>query len=201
MECIAGSGQSVSECKYTEKQKKLLEAFDSVISQEGIDVNINHIPNWCTQNLCAVDVEHDEEGNFVCCGIYVGCQVYVYFNLSQLKRLPWNTFSLIMHNGVSDIECLRMWGINVRDEQLSWDTMLIGHLLDSSLKSYGLKDMARRELGISYPSYDDIVGKKGLKTPRVTLDKQPIELVSKYNACDTLVTYRLYERQKKAMGL
>jgi DNA polymerase I-like protein with 3'-5' exonuclease and polymerase domains len=104
---------------------------------------------------------------------------------------------IICHNGVSDFECLRNWGINLKDEDLYWDSMLMGHLIDSSLKDYSLKGMAKRELGITYPSYDDIVGKKGLKTPRVTLDKQPLELVAAYNACDTYCTYKLYEKQKK----
>lgn len=78
--------------------------------------------------------------------------------------------------------------------------MLISHLIDSSLKDYGLKACAKRELGIVYPSYDDIVGKRGLKAEQVTLDKQPLELVAKYNAMDTYCTYKLYEKQIKALG-
>ena len=89
-----------------------------------------------------------------------------------------------------------MWGINVQDKQLYWDTMLIGHIIDSSIKSYSLKDMAKRELGIIYPSYDDIVGKRGLKAERITLDKQPLELTVMYNAMDTYCTYKLYEKQR-----
>ena len=194
-------GPSVSEIVYTEKQKKFIAACDSVISQEGIELYIN-VSATSTGSPCAVDVEHDEEGNLVGIGIYDGIRAYYYTRLDDPKWfLEDQTVELIMHNGVSDMECLRMWGINVKDEQLIWDTMLIGHLLDSSLKSYGLKDIAKRELGIEYPSYDDIVGKRGLKAERVTLDKQPIELTSKYNCLDCYVTYRLYERQKKGMGI
>jgi DNA polymerase I-like protein with 3'-5' exonuclease and polymerase domains len=123
-----------------------------------------------------------------------------YTEIDAPLKLRLETCQLIMHNGVSDIECLRMWGINVRDDQLVWDTMLIAHLIDSSKKDFGLKACAKRELGIEYPSYDDIVGKRGLKAERITLDKQPIELVSKYNALDCFVTWKLYERQKKLLG-
>ncbi len=115
------------------------------------------------------------------------------------------------HNFISDIECLRSWGINIKDEQLIHDSMLLGHILDSSKKSYGLKDMALRELQIEYPSYDDIVGKhkgktkKAPKCPqtevgccgRQTLDKQPLELTAAYNSCDTVVTWLLAKKQIK----
>lgn len=198
MESILASGPLVSGQGYTEKQKKLIAACGSVILQEGIELEINP-ESYMVQSPCAVDIEHDEQGNLVGIGVFDGKRAY-YWTTPFVGG--WiETHDLIMHNGVSDIEALRMWGVNVRDEQLIHDTMLIGHLLDSSLKSYGLKDMAKRELGISYPSYDEIVGKRGLKSPRITLDKQPIELVSKYNALDCYVTYRLYERQKKAAGV
>ncbi len=75
--------------------------------------------------------------------------------------------------------------------------MLIGHVLDSSLKAFGLKDMAKRELGISYPSYDEIVGKRTLKqsVERITLDKQPPRLVQLYNCMDCYATGKLREYQ------
>lgn len=195
-------GLSVSEVVYTEKQKNLIADCDSVISQEGIELLVDpYRHSLGFEGPVACDVEHDEYGNLVGIGF---CKEKLCVYLTEIDNTLVSemlTMSFIMHNGVSDIEMLRFWGINVKDEQLIWDTMLIGHLLDSSLKSYGLKDMAKRELAIEYPSYDEIVGKRGLKSERVTLDKQPIELVSRYNALDCFVTYRLYERQKKAMGL
>ncbi len=198
MACTSEFGLSPSATEYTEKQKKLIAECDCVISQEGIEIYIN-VSATSIGSPCAVDVEHDEAGNMVGIGIYDGIKAYYYTQLDDLKWFLEGEYTeFVMHNGVSDIECLRMWGINFKDEQLVWDTLLLGHLLDSSLKSYGLKDMAARELGVSYPSYDAIVGKRGLKAERITLDKQPLELVSKYNALDCYVTYRLYERQKKA---
>lgn len=207
-------GLSASGIEYTEKQRKLIDACNSVISKEGIKINIDP-PFWEDFITASVDVEYDEAGNLVCIGTYDGREAVCFTRMSIGLKTHLEHANLVMHNGVSDIECLRMWGINVRDEQLIWDTMIIGHLLDSSLKSYGLKDMSKRELGIEYPSYDEIVGKhkgKTDKTPkcpqiehdccgRITLDKQPLELTSKYNCLDCYTTFRLYERQKKAMGL
>ncbi len=147
-------------------------------------------------------MEHDESGGFVGCGIWSGSGSISYFSdLALLLRVPFHTLDIIAHNGISDIECLSMWGGNVTNRQLFWDTMLIGHIIDSSQKDYSLKSMAKRELGIEYPSYDDIVGKRGSKAERLTLDKQPSELVAKYNTCDVMSTWLLYQKQRKQIGI
>lgn len=159
----------------------------------------------------ALDVEHDEQGNLVGIGLYQGTHQSYYYTVitDELKAYIEKAY-IVAHNGVSDLEMLRIWGINVQNSQLVWDTMLMGHILDSSLKTYGLKDMASRELMIEYPSYTDIVGKhkgktklkpacNGLSTgccDRVTLDRHPIELVARYNALDCYVTFLLYQNQK-----
>lgn len=199
MECMSVSGLSPLVTEYTEKQKKLIEECDLVISREGIELYVNENLHD-TGSVVSCDIEHDECGNLVGIGLCNGGRCWYYTRITDELRNKCESLLFVMHNGVSDIECLRMWGIHARDEQLVWDTLLVGHILDSSLKAYGLKDMAKRELGIIYPSYDDIVGKRGLKAERVLLDKQPIELVSKYNALDCFVTWKLYERQNKAIG-
>lgn len=203
MECMSGSGLFPSVTEYTEKQKKLIAECSSVISQEGIEIDINRsVESFPALKDVALDVEHDESGEFVGCGLYSGNGIVYYFSdLSILCRLPFSTFNIIAHNGVSDLELLAAWGFDVSRSDLFWDTMLIAHLLDSSQKDFGLKACAKRELAIEYPSYDDIVGKRGLKVERVTLDKQPLELVSKYNCLDTWCTYQLYLKQRKAVGI
>lgn len=198
-----GCSPLVSPSKLTDKQKNILDALDLAVSQEGIDIHYNEIPNFLSSEIVSIDVEHDEQGAFVGVGVYraADSRAYYYNDIHTLLRVPISALSLIGHNGISDIECLQMWGVQIEYEQLIWDTMLIGHLYDSSLKDYGLKGMSKRELDITYPSYDDIVGKRGLKAERITLDKQPMELVAKYNSLDVYVTYKLYEKQKKAMGI
>lgn len=193
MECTLDYSLSVTPSELTKKQQTLLDDLNLAISKTGIKVKVDE--DITMGFPCALDVEHDEAGNLVGIGLYDGIECGYYTYVSDPLRDFIQKASIIAHNGVSDIDCLRMWGINVRNEQLVWDTMLIGHILDSSLKSYSLKDAAKRELGITYPSYDDIVGKRGLKAERITLDKQPLELVSKYNAMDVYCTYKLYERQ------
>ena len=193
----------MSQYALTDKQKNLLDELNSVISQEGIEIRHNEIPDFKPGESVSIDVEHDEQGAFVGVGMYraADCRAYYYSDIHCLLRVPISSLSLIGHNGISDIECLQTWGVQVVYEQLVHDTMLVGHLLDSSLKDYGLKGMSKRELGIIYPSYDDIVGKRGLKTERITLDKQPMELVMKYNTMDVYTTFKLYEKQNKRVNI
>lgn len=184
----------------TNKQQKLLDELRLVTSKIGIEVKINDPIGIPENALASVDVEHDESGGFVGCGLYLGTgPVYYYSSRISLDSVPFSTLRIIAHNGVSDIEILNEWRINIVYEQLRWDTMLLGHILDSSQKDYSLKSMAKRELGIEYPTYDEIVGKRGLKAERITLDRQPLELVSLYNAMDCVVTWKLYEKQKNQL--
>lgn len=109
---------------------------------------------------------------------------------------------VICHNGVSDIKKMQSWGFDVSMEHLVWDSQLMSHILDSSRRAYGLKKLVKEDLGIEYPSYDDIVGKRTEKQikPRMTLDKQPLELVANYNAMDCYTTYELYQSQVQKLN-
>ncbi len=145
-----------------------------------------------------LDVEDDEHGNFVGIGVY-DPKLNVCYYWSE-KTIQWQLPSrFIAHNGVSDLRKLQAWGYPYTDDALIWDTMLMAHILDSSRHQYGLKKLVKEEFGYDYPSYDDIVGKRTLKQikPRVTLDKQPLEIVSNYNACDAYFTWALYKKQKE----
>lgn len=182
----------------SEKQLEQLVACLTTLGQTKVVIN-EYVD--LSEKTVALDVEHDESGNFVGCGIYLDSTntVYYFSDISVLFSLDFSTVHVVAHNGQSDFDLLRLWGASVKEEQLVWDTFLMGHIIDSSLKTYGLKDMAKRELGMEWPSYDDIVGKRTAKqkNERTTLDKQPVPLVSAYNACDCVATYRLYEKQRK----
>jgi DNA polymerase I-like protein with 3'-5' exonuclease and polymerase domains len=184
----------------------LIQTLKTLLVEHQIQLTINHIPTdaFAGQTV-SLDVEHDESGTFVGCGILVigSSRVYYFSDLRLLASIDFSSISIIAHNGVSDLECLRHWGIDVKNDRLVWDTMLIGHIIDSSFRGYGLKPMAERELGIKYPGYDDIVGKrtKHQTKERILLDQQPRELVSMYNAMDVFCTGRLYEVQKERIGL
>lgn len=183
---------------YTESE--LREIFTSLVNAHRIKLIIDP-PEYVAflPNPISVDVEHNEAGELVGVGVCNGSQCDYFTKITPRLIKELLQAEIIAHNGISDLELLRTWGIPVKNEQLVWDTFLMGHILDSSLKTYGLKDMAKRELGIEYPDYSDIVGKKTAKE-RKTLDLWPVDVVAMYNACDTFSTWKLAERQKECIA-
>jgi DNA polymerase-1 len=178
--------------------EELIAVFNGLIVEHNVILKVNELPASIKSPI-ALDVEHDESGNFVGVGFSSdGVTVWYYSDLQLLRSLDFSAVSLICHNGRTDFDCLRSWGIDVKDNQLYHDIELYAHIIDSSRHGYGLKSLAETELGIIYPSYNDIVGKRTFKQvkERKTLDQQPLELVAKYNALDVIATWKLYERQR-----
>lgn len=181
------------------KQSEQLAVFENLVRDYGIVLHIN-APLPCEiKETVSLDVEHDEMGGYIGIGVYLSRinSHYWFSDIHVLTHSDFSTLSIVAHNGVSDFDLMRFWGFNVDDKQLVYDTMLLGHILDSSLKTYGLKDMVFRDCNIRYPSYDDIVGKRTAKqsTERVTLDKQPSRVVQLYNCMDCYSTAKEMEYQ------
>lgn len=179
------------------KEQELQAIFNELIQKYNLKIEIDP-KEYDIQSPCSVDVEHDEQGNLVGIGVYDGIRCLYFTGVNDNLSSNLCKLSLIAHNGNGDLELLNQWGIPVKKEQLVWDTMLFAHIQDSSRKGYGLKQLVKEDLGIEYPSYEDIVGKRTAKqkNPRVTLDKWPVDLVAKYNAFDCFCTYKLYVKQK-----
>lgn len=175
------------------EESELSATLTSICDKYLIKVLIDP-PTYTINSPAAVDIEHDEEGNLVGIGVYDGSHSYYFTGVFPLLCERIQSTSLIAHNGKGDFDSLRQWGIPVSDSQLIHDTELIGHIIDSSRKGYGLKKLAKEDLNIVYPSYDDIVGKRTAKIRR-TLDKWPVEIVAAYNSLDTFCTYKLYQKQ------
>jgi len=152
-------------------------------------------------DLAVIDVEDDGDGNFVGIGLAFpdsGRKEIFYFTTlpDGLKRYL-AVMRFIAHAGRTDLHKLKKWGVNVRPEQLVFDTMQAAHTIDSTRRAYGLKDLASELLGIQYPEYKDLVGTGRNKT---TLAGLPTELVANYNGMDVLSTWSLREHFAGAMG-
>jgi DNA polymerase-1 len=144
------------------------------------------------RGVLAMDVEDNEAGKFVGIGLYDGGKSVLYFTrITEALKAFLEAAQFVCQNGKYDLHQLRRWGVNVRAEQLVFDTMLASYVIDSTKESHGLKDNAVGLLGIEYPTYKEIVVSGRAKT---TLDHQPIELVSAYNALDCICTHKLYVR-------
>ncbi len=189
------STPSISSSTYTAQESALLATFEAICIKHEIDVLVNPL-QYEIKSPCAVDVEHDEEGNLVGIGVFDGTSALYFTTVSERLRTSLLSLSFIAHNGKGDFDSLRQWGISVSDAQLMWDTELISHIIDSSRKGYGLKKLAKEDLGIEYPDYAAIVGKRAAKVRR-TLDHWPVAIVSRYNAVDTYCTYHLFLKQKQ----
>lgn len=194
-------------------EQDLLSELEGICAINGIKVEVN--PSDLSLNKRAsVDVEHDESGELVGIGLYDGARSLYFTSVTKRVVDLFIDLEIIAHNGKGDFESLRQWGIPVQDSQLVWDSELISHIVDSSRKGYGLKKLAKEDLVIEYPSYDDIVGthkgktKKSPKCPQIqstccgrkTLDKWPIRVVALYNGLDTFCTFKLYQLQKKIIN-
>jgi DNA polymerase-1 len=144
-----------------------------------------------------IDVEDNEKGTFVGLGLVASEGEVFYFTqiTPELKKVL-EKLELVAHAGRTDLHKLKKWGVNVRPEQLVFDTMQAAHTIDSTRRAYGLKDLAAEICGIHYPDYKDLTGRGRNKT---TLDALPTELVANYNAMDCIATYRLWMRFKDSL--
>lgn len=142
-----------------------------------------------SENLLVIDIETDETDRIVCIGLSGnGRDIYVYF-YPDLSFYTWLLGkSLIGHElKGAEIGWLAKYGFSMSNVYM--DTKIQAYVWDSARKKYGLKDLVNEVFNTKYPTYKEIVG-TGKK--KLTLDKQPRELVVQYNASDVYWTYKLY---------
>ena len=147
--------------------------------------------NWRPELPLVIDIETDEKDNFV--GLAL-CQesdhIYYYTKLiDYIKRIIPKS-KLIGHNLKQDLHWLKMYGFDVSVNNLHYDTMIASYVKDYTKESHSLKNLANEYLGLSYPTYKELVGKGKNK---ITLDKQPLEVVANYCALDCYATLKLHE--------
>jgi DNA polymerase-1 len=146
---------------------------------------------WDSRQPTAIDVETDEKDNFVGAALTQdGKDIYYCSGIELVKQLVSPEMLLIGHNLKFDLKMLKKWGVEVSSGSLHYDTALASYVVSSTRESHSLKDLAKDLLGLSWPTYKEMVG-KGAK--KVTLDKQEIGRVAAYCGMDTLATFRLYQ--------
>ena len=154
----------------------------------GLNLEINPTKIVLSGPL-SIDVETDEKDNFVGWGAYNGNgYVYYFTDLSTLGILKRH--KLVGHNIKADLKWIKMWGVDLDINNVIYDTMLASYCQNPMRERHGLKSLADEVLHLPYPDYKEIVGKGRTRT---TLNNQPLEIASKYNANDVVATYRLYQ--------
>lgn len=171
------------------------------LSARGISLRIDptekEFNNLYNGTLLSLDVEDDETGKYVGVGVYDGNTCF-YFS----KPVEWAIHSVftkpfVAHNGKSDLHKLKKWGVKANSSQLAFDTMVASCVIDSTRDSHGLKKLVGELFEIKYPTYKEMVG-KGPK--KLTLDKQPVELVAQYNGMDCFVTRKLWKHFEESFS-
>ena len=162
-----------------------------------LHIDVKLFPYFSETAPVVVDVEDDGRGNFVGIGLSWGKpDVYYYTQIHSWLKDYLARAKFIAHAGRTDLHKMKKWGINVRPEQLVFDTIQAAHTIDSTRRAYGLKDLAEEILGISYPDYKTLTGTGRNKT---TLAALPTNLVANYNGMDVLSTWGLKEHFSSAM--
>jgi DNA polymerase-1 len=173
------------------------------------NTNINfHAPIW------TIDVETNKEtGKVIGIGIASddSHSTYVTDNFNSYSAWLLDK-KFIGHNLKFDLDAIRSIGIPVSDEQIYWDTYLGSATEDPTKDTHSLKALCEKELGLKWPTYDQMTervvmyrtktGKEKQKKVTFTLEDiqntYPDE-VARYNAMDLIGSYRLALKQMAAL--
>jgi DNA polymerase-1 len=93
------------------------------------------------------------------------------------------------HHAKYDLEVLHRYGMEIGG--LAFDSMIAAFVLDSSVRAFGLKDLAWGILGVEMSPIEVLIG-KGKK--QISLADAPLQDVANYAAADADVTFRLHEK-------
>jgi len=142
---------------------------------------------YTNKPIFCIDVETDEKDNFVGIAITSDGNYINYFTqlTTDLKKVLEST-KLIGHNLKGDVKWLRQWGVDIKPEQIYYDTIIASYIKEPTRLHHGLKYLGKDILNIEWPSYKEM-------TVGGTLDTVPVEHTADYCGMDCMVTYRLYE--------
>lgn len=163
------------------------------------NLHIDEAFSWDTTQPLVIDIETDEKDNFVGLAVMQITRPDHVFYFTRLKdpvKQALESMPIIGQNIKGDMKWLINWGVKLKSSQLFYDTMLASYVQNTTKESHGLKDLAKEYLGLSWPTYREMVGTGRNKR---TLNEQPVEQVAKYCGMDCLATYRLYEYFKKKL--
>jgi DNA polymerase-1 len=93
------------------------------------------------------------------------------------------------HHAKYDLQVLRRHGMEVAG--LAFDSMIAAFVLDTSVRAFGLKDLAWSMLGVEMTPIQSLIGKG---KQQISLADVPLDLVANYACADADVTLRLRER-------
>jgi len=158
----------------------------------GCNLHINKPAQFDPRYPVSLDVETDEADHFVGLAMCQSDKDVYYWGQDQ-----WcdefadflGSFKYITQGGAFDIAMIKKWGVvKVSYDSIEFDTKIMAYTMDTTLKFYGLKSLAKKYLNMEWSTYKEMVG---VGQKKVTLDKQPVERVAPYCGMDALATFKL----------
>lgn len=148
-----------------------------------------------TATLISLDLEYSEDGSdLICVGIFDGRTYYFYSVASDevvqyLRAVNW-----ITHDGIhAELPILEKLYGGFSPQRILDDTKILGYTFDSTLKDWGLKNLAKRYLNIEWPKYQELKKEYKFKS----IKELPQEVLIDYNASDCYYTWKLWEYYRK----
>ena len=172
---------------------------DFIIDPSGLD--LEEIKSEILSNdIISIDIESSRDSTHIlCCGFasskskayclvnhdYMGME-YSFYNAT--KTICENeSVKKIFHNGLFDVEMLRLNGINVKN--WTYDTMVGQHILEPEME----KSLAfLTSLYTDRPYYKEMGKDSDEKTWNSKIDKNSLYV---YNCLDCVSTFEIYEKQ------
>jgi len=161
------------------------------VETQGYSLFINP-PGSYQFSRIVIDVENYKDGGFAGLGLLEpgSKRISFFTGFDKCDYVDLCTSTLIGHVLRTDIHKLIKWGFNIDINLAHYDTALAEHLIDSTKKRYGLKELAKDKFDMAWPHYDDLM-KHG------DFDKLPIEVTANYNGMDLIATYKLWQSQNQ----
>jgi DNA polymerase I-like protein with 3'-5' exonuclease and polymerase domains len=135
-------------------------------------------------------------------GAYISSDAMSDYNTELLQDII-NNKTIVFHNAKFDMQMLSYhFGLKF-DPKHTHDTLVMHYMLDETVGSHGLKELALKYT--DYGEYDkdlddfkkDYCKRNHILEADFTYDVIPFEIMYKYAACDTAVTFELYKLFRK----
>ena len=160
---------------------------------ENIPVIVNgELP---TASLISLDLEYDENASeIVCVGMFDGTSYYHFSSVSEpllryLREVRWIGQD-ITH---AELPMLNKLYGGFSTDRIYADVKILAYVYDSTLRDWGLKNLAKKYLSVEWPKYSELKKEHKFKN----IKELPPEVLQDYNGSDCVFTWRLWEFYKK----
>ncbi len=143
-----------------------------------------------TNTLVALDLEYDENGTEISCvGMFDGTSYYHYSSVGECLLRYLRSCNWIVADGIhAELPVLNKLYGGFTTDRIYADVKIMGYVFDSTLKNWGLKNLAKEYLKTEWPKYKDLKKEYKFKS----IKELPQEVLIDYNGMDCVQTWKLW---------